>query len=61
MTASAEQHRLDVSCWSHGRSLLFDQLQVVPPIRLRSKSVLWKINPGPLQDGYRIVDRWRES
>jgi hypothetical protein len=48
------------SCWSHGRSLLFDQLQAVPPIRLRSRSVTWKIEPSPLQDGYRIVDRWRE-
>jgi hypothetical protein len=36
-------------------------LQVVSPIRLRSKSVIWTIDPGPLQDGYRIVDRWRES
>jgi hypothetical protein len=49
------------SCWSLGRSLMFDQLQVVPPIRLRSRSVIWTIDPGPLQDGYRIVDRWRES
>jgi hypothetical protein len=23
--------------------------------------VLWTIDPGPLQDGYRIVDRLRES
>jgi hypothetical protein len=29
---------------------------VVPPIHLQSRS----IDPGPLQDGYRIVDRWRE-
>jgi hypothetical protein len=49
------------SYWSHVRSLLFDQPQVVPPIRLRSRSVIWTIDPGPLQDGYRIVDHWRES
>jgi hypothetical protein len=65
MDASVEQDRALFrelkSCWSHGRSLLFDQLQVVPPIRLRSRSIIWTIDPGPLQNGYRIVDRWRES
>jgi hypothetical protein len=44
-------------CWS----LLFDQLQVVLSIRLRLRSVIWTIDSGPLQDGYRIVDRWRVS
>jgi hypothetical protein len=36
------------NCWSYGRSFLIDQLQVVST----------RIDPGPLQDGYRIVDRW---
>jgi hypothetical protein len=36
---------------------MFDQLQAVPPIRLRSRSVIWTIDPGPLQYGYRIVYR----
>jgi hypothetical protein len=49
------------NCWSYGRSLLFDQLQVVSLIRLRSRFVIWAIDHSPLQDGYRIVDRWRES
>jgi hypothetical protein len=38
------------------RELKSCQLQVVPPIRLRSRFVIWTIDPGPLQDGYRIVD-----
>jgi hypothetical protein len=46
---------------SHGRSLLFNQLQIVPPKCLRSRSVIWTIVPCPLQDGYHILDRWRES
>jgi hypothetical protein len=50
-----------MNCWSYGGSLLLDQLQVVPPIRLRSRSVIWTIDPAPLQDVYRIVDRWGES
>jgi hypothetical protein len=58
MALSAEQLK---NCWSYGRYLLFDQLQVVPPICLRSRFVIWTIDPGPLQDGYRIVDRWRKS
>jgi hypothetical protein len=49
------------SCWSHGRSLLSDQLQIGPSIRLRSRSVIWTFDPFLLQDGYRIVNRWRES
>jgi hypothetical protein len=49
------------SCSSHDRSLLPDQLQFVPAIRLRSRSVIWTSDPSPLQDGFRIVDRWRES
>jgi hypothetical protein len=49
------------NCWLHGRSLLFDQLQDVPPIRLRSRSSIWTTDPGPLGVNYRIVDRWKES
>jgi hypothetical protein len=47
--------------WWITSSLLLDQLQVVPPIRLRSRSVICTIDSGPLQDGYRILDRSRES
>jgi hypothetical protein len=39
------------NCWSYGRSLLFNQLQVDSTT----------IDPGPVQDGYRIVDCWSES
>jgi hypothetical protein len=33
------------SCWSHSTSLLLNQLQVVP---LQIRSVIWTIEPGPL-------------
>jgi hypothetical protein len=52
MTASAEQHRA-----AYAETLGVPVL----PIRLRSRSVIWTIDPGPLQDGNRIGDRWRES
>jgi hypothetical protein len=45
----------------YGRSLLFDQLEDVPPIRLVSRTTIWTIDPGSVQDAHQTLDRWRES
>jgi hypothetical protein len=73
MAACAEQHRTAKlrreaslqrelkNCWTYGRSLLFDQLEDAPPIRLVSRTTIWTIDPGSVQDAHQILDRWRES
>jgi hypothetical protein len=45
--------------WIKGKSLLFEQLQDVPALRLRSRNPIW-IDPGPTNTVYELLERWRE-
>jgi hypothetical protein len=49
------------SCsWIKGKSLLFEQLQDVPALRLRSRNPIWTDKPGPANTVYDLMERWRE-
>jgi hypothetical protein len=46
--------------WINGKSLLFEQLQDVPALRLRSKNPIWIDDLGPINTVYDLLERWRE-
>jgi hypothetical protein len=46
--------------WINGKSLLFEQLQHVPALRLRSRNPIWIDDPGPTNTVYDLLARWRE-
>jgi hypothetical protein len=46
--------------WSNGKSLLFEQLQDVPALGLRSRNPIWIDDPGPTNTVYDLLERWRE-
>jgi hypothetical protein len=43
----------------YNKSLLYEQLEFAPPIRLRSRNPIWLDDPGPTNNNYEILDRWR--
>jgi hypothetical protein len=46
--------------WINGKSLLFEQLQDIPALRLRSRNPIWIDDPGPTNTVYDFLERWRE-
>jgi hypothetical protein len=38
-----------------------EQLQKVPNIRLRSRKPIWIDDPGPTNDSFLILERWKET
>jgi hypothetical protein len=46
--------------WINGKSLLFEQLQNVPALRLRSRNPIWIDDPGPTNTVYDLLERWKE-
>jgi hypothetical protein len=46
--------------WINGKSLLFEQLQDFPALRLRLRNPIWIDDPGPTNTVYDLLDRWRE-
>jgi hypothetical protein len=46
--------------WINGKSLLLEQLQDVPALRLRSRNPIWIDDSGPTNTVYDLLDRWRE-
>jgi hypothetical protein len=46
--------------WINGKSLLFEQLQDVSALRLRSRNPIWIDDPGPTNTVYYLLERWRE-
>jgi hypothetical protein len=38
--------------------LRFDKLDDVPPIILESRTTIWAIEPGSVQDAHQILDHW---
>jgi hypothetical protein len=44
----------------NGKSLLFEQLQDVPALRLRSRNPIWIDDPGPTNTVYDLLERCRE-
>jgi hypothetical protein len=46
--------------WINGKLLLFEQLQDVPALRLRSRNPNWIDDPGPTITVYDLLERWRE-
>jgi hypothetical protein len=46
--------------WINGKSLLFEQLQDVPVLRLRSRNSIWIDDPGFTNTVYDFLERWRE-
>jgi hypothetical protein len=47
--------------WIYRKSLLFEQLQNVPNIRLRSRKPIWIDDPGPPNHSFLILERWKET
>jgi hypothetical protein len=45
--------------WIKGKSLLFEQLQDVLALRLRSRNPIWIDDPGPTNTVY-LLEHWRE-
>jgi hypothetical protein len=46
--------------WINEKSLLFEQLQDVPALRLRSRNPIWIDDPGPTNTVYDLLELWRE-
>jgi hypothetical protein len=46
--------------WINGKSLLFEQLQDVPALRLRSRNPIWIDDPGTTNNVYDLLERWIE-
>jgi hypothetical protein len=42
--------------WINGKSLLFEQLQDVPALRLRSKNLIWIEDSGPTNTVYDLLE-----
>jgi hypothetical protein len=47
--------------WIYRKSLLFEQLQNVANIRLRLRKPIWIDDPGPTNDCFLILERWKET
>jgi Reverse transcriptase (RNA-dependent DNA polymerase) len=47
--------------WIYEKSLLYTQLQAVPPIRLRSRKPIWLHDPGPTNECFDILQHWRDQ
>jgi hypothetical protein len=58
MDASIVEHP---SVWICRKSLLFEQLQNNPNIRLPSRKLIWIDDPGPTYDSLLILERWKET
>jgi hypothetical protein len=46
--------------WINRKSLLFEQLQDVTALRLRSRNPIWIDDPGPTNTVYGLLERWKE-
>jgi hypothetical protein len=46
--------------WINGKSLLIEQLQDFPALRLRSTNPIWIGDSGPTNTVYNLLERWRE-
>jgi hypothetical protein len=46
--------------WINGKSLLCEQVQDVPALRLRSRNPIWIDDPGSTNTVYDLPERWRE-
>jgi hypothetical protein len=47
--------------WINGKSLMFEQLQDVPALRLRSRNPIWIDNHGLTNTVYDLLKRWSSS